>query len=155
MHVSEPTANTDRDAQFLREYLAGRDVSCACGYNLRDLQSGLCPECGRALKLHLGSPQSISGWTIIIAGVSGGLFFCGAIITYILYEWFYGFGLGCTLSEAIPLLIGGTVQTIELWIVIAYRQRILTATRRQLTTLAVLAWCIALVTIYFIFRGAS
>ncbi len=38
------------DADRLRQFLAGHNVLCpGCGYNLRDLQSNLCPECGRYL----------------------------------------------------------------------------------------------------------
>lgn len=36
-----------RDAEMLRMYLAGRDRECPmCRYNVRDLTSGVCPECG-------------------------------------------------------------------------------------------------------------
>ncbi|HYE21678.1 MAG TPA: hypothetical protein VEA69_24745 [Tepidisphaeraceae bacterium] len=37
---------------WLRAYLRGRDVGCPlCGYNLRDLGSDRCPECGREVRL--------------------------------------------------------------------------------------------------------
>lgn len=40
------------DAEFLRAYLADRDVPCAgCGFNLRGLGGHACPECGMALRL--------------------------------------------------------------------------------------------------------
>lgn len=40
------------DAEFLRAFLAERDVPCAgCGFNLRGLGGPTCPECGMALRL--------------------------------------------------------------------------------------------------------
>ncbi|MFI4882220.1 MAG: hypothetical protein ACIAQU_06505 [Phycisphaerales bacterium JB064] len=40
--------------RFLREFVSGRDVPCpSCSYNLRDLTSAVCPECGEALALRL------------------------------------------------------------------------------------------------------
>jgi hypothetical protein len=47
--MSETTADS-----ALRVFLAERDVSCPhCGYNLRGLQSTVCPECRHALQLQL------------------------------------------------------------------------------------------------------
>jgi hypothetical protein len=40
------------DQSELAWYLQGRDVACpGCGYNLRGLSSGTCPECNQALTL--------------------------------------------------------------------------------------------------------
>ena len=40
--------------RFLREFVSGRDVPCpTCSYNLRDLTSAVCPECGEALAVRL------------------------------------------------------------------------------------------------------
>lgn len=42
------------DLELLRTYLAGRDTPCpVCGYNLRDLPSERCTECGTELRLHV------------------------------------------------------------------------------------------------------
>ena len=42
-------------ARLLRLYLARRDVRCPlCGYNLRNLTSARCPECGEIIELRVG-----------------------------------------------------------------------------------------------------
>ena len=48
------------DSDLLRQYLAERDVSCpGCGYNLRGLAAGACPECNQDFELgiKLASPR--------------------------------------------------------------------------------------------------
>lgn len=44
----------DRDAlDRMNAYLATRDVACAvCGYNLRGVRGGVCPECGVAIRFY-------------------------------------------------------------------------------------------------------
>lgn len=42
------------EAEILKLYLAGRDVPCPkCRYNLRDGVTGVCPECGAAIRIHV------------------------------------------------------------------------------------------------------
>ena len=44
-------SSTDERAKLLA-YVAGRDVGCpGCEYNLRDLKTGICPECGLGLDM--------------------------------------------------------------------------------------------------------
>ena len=65
-------------------YLAGRDVPCpACGYNLRDLAGGRCPECGDALALRLGSSEPRQGLLIAgLVGLSAGAGLSGLLLVY-------------------------------------------------------------------------
>ena len=47
-------------------FLAGRSVPCpGCAYDLRDLQSAKCPECGEPLVLKIGSPPARFGWLVL------------------------------------------------------------------------------------------
>jgi hypothetical protein len=58
------------DAEFLRQFLAGRDVQCPqCDYNLRDLTGTRCPECGEelVLRLQLGEPRQAAALAGLIA----------------------------------------------------------------------------------------
>lgn len=49
-------------AALLRDYLADRDVGCPrCGYNLRNLQTDRCPECGDAIRLNLALVEPRQG----------------------------------------------------------------------------------------------
>ena len=46
------------DDRFLVEFLRGRDQFCPlCKYNLRDLTSPRCPECGRTIELTVGMTE--------------------------------------------------------------------------------------------------
>jgi hypothetical protein len=43
---------------LLERFLHDRDAFCpVCGYNLRDLTSGACPECGQRIALCVGAPD--------------------------------------------------------------------------------------------------
>jgi hypothetical protein len=53
----------------LREYLAGRDKPCPkCGFNLRNLQTVCCPECGMVLAVEILNPpkagRRLPRWTL-------------------------------------------------------------------------------------------
>jgi predicted RNA-binding Zn-ribbon protein involved in translation (DUF1610 family) len=44
--------------EFVEAFVRNRDVACpTCKYNLRDLTSGVCPECGETLVLRLQAEQ--------------------------------------------------------------------------------------------------
>ena len=60
------------DLEMLRHYLADRDASCpTCGYNLRGLEQGTCPECGDTLSLTLTNhPTRLAGYTIGLIGLT-------------------------------------------------------------------------------------
>jgi hypothetical protein len=56
---------------WLIEYLRDRDVPCPlCGYNLRQLDSPRCPECGRDIRLsvNLAEPY-LRGWITAVAAL--------------------------------------------------------------------------------------
>lgn len=56
-------AAPDSAAQ-LREFLASHDARCpGCGYNLRSLTTGLCPECGAAPDLAFLRRWTLPGWS--------------------------------------------------------------------------------------------
>jgi hypothetical protein len=49
------TASIDAHVALLTRYLSQRDLRCpSCRYNLRDVQSAACPECGDPLELTIG-----------------------------------------------------------------------------------------------------
>lgn len=71
---------------MLRQFLADRDVSCpVCRYNLRDLRSDHCPECGAQLDLRVGSADlKLGPWLASLLSVGlplGFLFIMTALIT--------------------------------------------------------------------------
>jgi len=59
----------DTQDDLLRRFLAGRNVPCPrCGYDLRDLTSGRCPECGDEVELHVGLVEPRMGAYIVTFG---------------------------------------------------------------------------------------
>jgi hypothetical protein len=47
-------------------FLAGRSVPCPrCAYDLRDIRTAKCPECGEPLVLKIGSPRARFGWLVL------------------------------------------------------------------------------------------
>lgn len=81
-----PAANERALIDFLRE----RDVECPlCGYNLRQLQSARCPECGRELELRVGLAEPRQGaWLMaqIAVTCAGGIGLI-ALLSCILHGW--------------------------------------------------------------------
>lgn len=52
---------------LLPEFLAERDEPCPhCGYNLRGVRAGSCPECGKAIRLGLIGPGRFAGYGLAI-----------------------------------------------------------------------------------------
>jgi hypothetical protein len=58
MADNPPSPPPDDDAAILVTWLRERDVQCSCGYNLRNLVSAECPECGTKLRLTVGVTNS-------------------------------------------------------------------------------------------------
>lgn len=75
------------EAELLREYLASRDVPCVrCGYNLRGLTSGRCPECDLPVTLVIGSREPPwATWLAALAGVW--VLPSGALLVLMFVSW--------------------------------------------------------------------
>ena len=72
------------DAELLGRFLRDRDVDCPrCGYNLRNLQGGRCPECGDelVLRVNLAEPRLAPLITGLV-GLSAGAGLNGLLILY-------------------------------------------------------------------------
>ncbi len=55
----------DPEAEVIA-FVKGRSVACPrCAYDLRDIQSATCPECGEPLVLKLGSTRARFGWLVL------------------------------------------------------------------------------------------
>lgn len=60
-----PALHHDPDAEVIA-FLKGRSAPCPrCAYDLRDIQTARCPECGEPLILKVGSPKSHFGWLVV------------------------------------------------------------------------------------------
>ncbi len=71
--------------ELLRAYLRAQDCACpGCGYNLRDLTSAVCPECGDALTLRLALEEPrLRSWIAGLVGLAAGLGFNALLLVYI------------------------------------------------------------------------
>lgn len=69
---------------MLQSFLEGRDVDCpGCGYNLRDLQTDRCPECGEELLLRVGLLEPRQGASIAgLIGLAAGAGLNGLILGF-------------------------------------------------------------------------
>jgi DNA-directed RNA polymerase subunit RPC12/RpoP len=82
----DDTATAVGETELLVAYLRDRDVDCpSCGYNVRNLTSPRCPECGEALvmQLRLAEPKQKMMITGLV-GLSAGLGFSLLLLLY----WF-------------------------------------------------------------------
>ncbi len=76
--TGEPHAPTPV-AQIVTEFLRERNVSCpVCRYNLRNVVTGICPECGVALAIHVhprnvASGSSATGMLGVVVGIMASL----------------------------------------------------------------------------------
>lgn len=74
------------DINHLIEFLKDRDAACPqCQYNLRNLTSSRCPECGREVQLGVTLVEpDLRPWIGIMVSVSAaagvGLFWCAGLI---------------------------------------------------------------------------
>ena len=102
---------------LLRAYLDERDVPCPmCGYNLRNLTSTRCPECGERVELHLKLAEpKVGAWIAGLMGLSAGLGF--SVLILVLMVCFAGFDV-VLLAQAWPLWTGAAIQSVFLivWI---------------------------------------
>jgi hypothetical protein len=81
----EQAAPQPSEHDWLIEFLRDRDVNCPlCGYNLRELASDRCPECGREVRLKvLAVEPFLKAWVTaaVALGASAGIgVFVAAIV---------------------------------------------------------------------------
>lgn len=111
---SAATISGDKRELFVA-YLAGRDVPCPrCGYNLRNLASVNCPECGEELTLGVGlvEPKQAAAITGLIglsagAGLNGLLLICWIVISLRIkqgFTWFVPFNASGFIVTGVLLL---------------------------------------------------
>ena len=84
----KPAMDQPTDQQLLEQFLSGRDESCPiCGYSLRDLRGGRCPECGDTLRLRVGveHPKRAAFVTGVV-GLAGSLGFSALLLALFLYR---------------------------------------------------------------------
>jgi hypothetical protein len=71
----------------LISFVSNRDVECpGCGYNLRGLRAGVCPECQQELSLRVGLAEPKNRlWLTALIGAACGLGFNGLLTAYAVF----------------------------------------------------------------------
>lgn len=100
-------------------YLAGRDAPCpSCAYNLRDLRSSTCPECGLTLRLRIQPAEARLGPFLAgLIALSGAIGFSVLLLGYATLRALE-YGWNTSLPELWPLIAGALVGVFALlgWI---------------------------------------
>ncbi len=67
-------------SELIRSYLADRDFPCpGCRYNLRGVESPVCPECGRTIELTISRPGRSRGYLLFVLLALGWVFIAGTM----------------------------------------------------------------------------
>jgi uncharacterized membrane protein YidH (DUF202 family) len=142
---SDAVPVADADAQLL-QFVRERDVECpGCGYNVRNLTSDRCPECGEQLQLglRLVEPRQaapIAGLVGLAAGFGlGGLLLIYAGIVSILMKQGGGLDRFVTVNS-----VGFIVHGAALWLWVRNWKRIRRLNPRPRWLLVAAAWAMPL-----------
>ena len=110
-----PPRTDDPDAAMLRDHLARHDADCPnCGYNLRNLASDRCPECGTAVELRVGYRDAHSAlWlaALVPATLVAGVGLLWGLLTILngppagRYRFAFAYAMA---SGAVPLVVMAT-----------------------------------------------
>lgn len=139
--------------QALLAFLRGRDAECpACKYNLRDLTSPVCPECGAALVLGVRQADPfLLSWVIatVSASLAGGV---GVLLAGMcISQWRIPPDI---LEFPLGLAFLGSIAAAPLAVLLViFRRFFLTRPRRLqwIATIAIAAMSIAVFSIFFFF----
>lgn len=72
--------NTAPPGELVRSYLADRDVPCpGCTYNLRGVETPVCPECGRTIELTIARPGRSRGYLLFVLLALGWVLIAGTM----------------------------------------------------------------------------
>ena len=131
------------DADLLKAYLAERDVACpCCGYNLRNLTSSRCPECGDRLCMRVTpvEPRMAAYITLLAAccaGFGGSTLFGLLALTAAPASWW-------AKPTAVILIVQWCLSAVITPIVLSKRRRFRRAARRLQWLLGIVAWVVFL-----------
>jgi DNA-directed RNA polymerase subunit RPC12/RpoP len=109
---------------LLITYLAERDIPCpSCGYNLRALRAGRCPECGLGLLLRVQPAHPRLGAFILgLVGLSGGFGFSVLLLLFLVFRMFTK-SFAPAMIEVAPLVGMAVLEgPLLLWWVLARRR---------------------------------
>ncbi|MBX3358057.1 MAG: hypothetical protein KF745_06490 [Phycisphaeraceae bacterium] len=136
-----PRSPHDSEAEVLA-FLSGRSAPCPrCAYDLRDIRTAMCPECGEPLVLTIGSPRAHFGW-LVLAMAPG--CFSGVTAVFVMIpiavatlQNFPGPPWPIVAADAFGFLSAGSV-----WLMYRHRHRFMSWAARRQTAFAAAVWAI-------------
>jgi hypothetical protein len=137
-----PATSTTPEEELIA-FLAGRSAPCPrCEYDLRDIQSPVCPECAEPLILKVGSPRARFGWLLfaMTPGCFSGVAACFLAIPITIGIW-HTFPAG--LGTPWPILgaeVFGITSAGSVWLMYRHRQRILAGSSKKQALIAAAIW---------------
>jgi hypothetical protein len=140
------TRARDADAEVVA-FLVGRSAPCPrCAYDLRDIPTARCPECGEPLVLRVGSPRMRFGW-LVVAMAPG--CFSGVAALFVLVPIFMT-SVRPSPGSNLPLPIVaadafGFVSAASVWFMYRHRHRIMAWTSRRQAMFAGSIWAVHIV----------
>lgn len=141
---SNPSPFSDPDAEVVA-FVRGRSVPCPrCGYDLRDIQTAKCPECGEPLVLKIGSPRPRFGW-LVLAMAPG--CFSGVAALFLMVPIVVNTVLAFPASSRVPwpLMIADAFGFLSVGTVVLmyrHRHRLMGRTVRRQAIFAAAVWSI-------------
>ncbi len=132
----------DAEAEVVA-YLESRSVPCPrCTYDLRNIRSAKCPECGEPLVLKVGSPRARFGW-LVLAMAPG--CFSGVAAAFVMIP------IAVTLWQRLPrgqgapwpVMVGdafGFLSAASVWLMYRHRHRVMSWTARRQAAFAGTIW---------------
>lgn len=124
-------------------FLKGRSAPCPrCAYDLRDIQTAICPECAEPLWLTIGSAQPRFGW-LVLAMVPG--CFSGVAAVFVLVPIVMSVGRNLPPGQGAPwpVLIAdafGFLSAASVWMMYRQRRRFLALRTGRQRALAGAVW---------------
>lgn len=139
------------DAASLHAYLADRDVACpGCGYNLRGLMHGTCPECSQDLRLTVGLVEPRLGlWLASVVGAAVGFGLNFLLLVYLVLAVFWEGRRGAyMLAFLLHNSIGLAVEGVLLFAILKWGRRIRRWSPWARAAAAVVAWTLSLINVF-------
>lgn len=132
----------DPEAELL-EFVRGRSAPCPrCDYDLRDVKTAKCPECGERLELRLASARPRFGWLVL--AVAPGCF-SGVAAVFLLLPAYIEFKQRSAGDRPLPwfMMAGeafGWLSALSLILLYRHRYRVMAWRPRRQAAFALAIW---------------
>jgi hypothetical protein len=137
-------------------YLRGRSAPCPrCGYDLRDIQTARCPECGDPLVLKIASSRVRFGW-LVLAMAPG--CFSGVAACFVFIPIFLGIWNNWSTDRRMPWPgvaadTFGFLSAGSVWLMYRHRHRLMAWSTRRQAFFAASVWAVHVLMLGLVILG--